>query len=132
MFRKQISAMLICLLLVTFSARFAFGQDDKKLAAVKSQVAKYDANKKKGINVKTRYGMKYNGFISRMGAENFDITSLDSGKVSTLDYRDVVSVKRGIGFPKWLLVVGITIGTVFLLAFIINQYCTKTNNCRDY
>lgn len=134
MIRKQISAILICLLLATFTAPFVPAQNDKKLIIVKSQVAKYNTNKKKGVNVKMRDGRKLKGYISRMGADDFDVTDSKNGQVSTLVYADVSSVKRinapSISKTTLVAIVG-SIGVVLLVVVVVGAYC-GSGRCKDY
>lgn len=104
MIRKQISAMLICLLLATFTAPFVRAQTDD-YTKVRAQAVKYE-NKKKSVKVEMRIGYTQKGRISRAGSDSFDLTDSKTGKVSTILYKDVAGIKRG----------GLSVGTIAAIA----------------
>ena len=125
MIKKQISAVLICLLLIAFTAPFAAAQTDADSAKIKALAAKYSTGKKKRVVVKTRDGRQLKGYINRTDADAFDITDSKSGQTSTLAYRDVSSVNNISGISKTTI---ITLAGIGVVGIIISVFLGKRLN----
>ena len=121
MFQRLVSLSLIALLLHTAyampaRARNYADEETSPVERVKTQVAKRGVGKK--VTVKLRNGTKLKGHITKIGADNFDLTDSKSGQVTTLAYTDVAQVKDQGGLSmiaKVGIVLGIVVGALALL-----------------
>lgn len=133
MIRKQISAILICLLLVAFTAPFIQAQTDDASAKIKAKIAKYGSGKKKRVKVKTRDGRELKGYISRTDADAFDLTDSKNGQISTLAYRDVSSVNNisGLSIGTIATIAGLAAGGIIITSLLLVR-CRNEGGCGGY
>lgn len=129
MIKKLFSAALVYLMLLTVVVPFAAAQSDKNTEKVKAQVMKRNTGEKKSVKVKKLDGSTVKGYISRADADSFDVTNKKSGQVTTLNYADVSSVKRG-GLSTTTIVTLAGIGAAAVVVLVIvGTYCGNEGGC---
>jgi hypothetical protein len=121
MITKQLSAILVFLMLFTAVAPLVSAQSDNA-AQVKAQVTKRSTGDKKKVKVKSQLGYTMKGYISRVGDDSFDLTD-SKGKVTTFPYRDVESVKRGgLSTTTIVTLAGLAAGGIVLAVILQGQF----------
>ncbi len=95
--------------------------NDKTMAVdkVKAKIASLGVGEKAHAQIKLRNGQKVKGYVSGTSQENFTFTERDSGRTTTIAYRDVIEVKKR-GLSKGAKIgIGAGIGVAVLaLVFI--------------
>jgi hypothetical protein len=125
MFRKTLLlALAISLLHVGASSVLAGsqGQDTRRIAKVKAQVAKRGTGEKARITVKLRDKKEVKGYVSQAGEDDFVVADAKTGAKTTIAYRDIAQVK-GKGFPLAAKIgIGVGIGLVVLAIVVVHAF----------
>lgn len=131
MIKKQLSAILVCLLFLTAGAApSASAQTADNAARVKAQILKRGTGEKKRVKVKTLDGRDLKGYISRTEADSFDLTDAKSGQVSTLAYRDVSSVRKSGGLSTTTIVTLAGLGAAaIIVGVLVGKRCSNEGGC---
>lgn len=120
---KKILLLALTISLLHVGARpvFAASQDEKetrRIAKVKSEVAKRGVGEKARIKVKLRDKTELKGYVSRAGEDDFLLIAEKTSIKTPIAYRDVEQVKGkglstgakiGIGVGIFVLVIGVVI-----------------------
>lgn len=122
MFKKSLLvAVAISLLHLGARPVFAASQDEKetrRIAKVKSDVAKRGIGEKARITVRLRDKTEVKGYVSRAGEDDFLVIDAKTSMKTPIAYRDVAHVKGkglstgakiGIGVGIFVVVIGIVI-----------------------
>jgi sRNA-binding regulator protein Hfq len=85
-------------------------------ARVKADVARRGTGEKSRVTVKLRDGARLKGHVSQAGEDSFVVTDSETGRASTVAYRDVAQVKGRGGLSTAAKVgIGVGVGLAVLL-----------------
>ena len=123
MFRRHLPFLLAAALLSHVCAAPAFaappqqgGAEAQHAARVKADVARRGTGEKSRVTVKLRDGVRLKGYVSQAGEDSFVVTDSETGRASTVAYRDVAQVKGRGGLSTAAKVgIGVGIGLAVLL-----------------
>lgn len=121
----KIVAVLLAAVLIFHTSAFPLPADSasaqtkqaRQSAKAKAEVQKRGVGEKSRVRVTLRDGSELKGYISNIGDDSFSLTEPRSGKVVTMSYAEVKSVK-GPGLSKPAEVV-IGVGLVAAVVLVI-------------
>ena len=117
------------LLLVPLSFRTAKAQTfkDGEADQVRAKVQKIGVGPSARVEVKMLSGTKMKGYVSKMEADSFDLTDLNSGAIQTVAFAEVTQIKKlngGSSKRTWFI-----IGAAAVAAIIIGVVVAKPALC---
>lgn len=130
MITKQLSVVLIWLMLLTACVPFASAQTNDNAAQIKAQVLKRGTNETKRVVVKTVDGRSFKGYISRIDSDTFDLTNSKTKQISTFTYRDVSQVKKSGGLSTGsIIAIAGGAAAAIVVGVIVGTYCRNEGGC---
>jgi hypothetical protein len=126
MVRKQLSVLLIALLVFLAAGGQVFAQDSRKtqvspVEKIKAKIAKLSAGKKTRAQITLQTGEKIKGYVSSAGENDFVFTEKKTGQTKTISYLDVAEVKKSGGLSTAAKIgIGLGIGVAVLAVVAIH------------
>ena len=130
MFRKVFSMSLsMMLLMVPLGFRTAKAQTGKVGEAdqIRTKVQRVGVGRSSRVEVKMQDGTKVKGYVSKLEADSFDVTDLNSGAAQTVAFAQVTQVKKVNSGPSkrtWII-----IGAAAVAAIVIGVTVVKPVLC---
>ena len=125
MFIKYFSIVVLGFLLNLAIAPAAFASDGAESSAefakkVKAEIAKLGTGPEAKVNVTLKDGKKIKGYISQLGEDDFTVKNGEKDAGSNIPYTAVKQAKgkRGMGVPKFLIVLGVVLSVTVIVVAI--------------
>lgn len=133
MIKKQLSFVLVCLLMITANSSLISAQTDSSnntstIAKVKADVIKLGTSEKNKVVVKMTDGRKLKGYINQAGDNSFNLADSKTGQNTAIAYQDVAQVKESGSKGKNIgLIVGLSVAAAaaIVVAVILTTYCNN-------
>jgi hypothetical protein len=126
MIKKFMSLLLVAVLAQAASAAPApvRSQADKEARLtekVRARILKLGTGPKARVRLELRDKTQLKGYVTEAGADSFTVADAESGKTTSVEYRQVAEVKgRGMSVGKKIAIgTGVTAGVLGVLAIVI-------------